>query len=198
MKRISILFSLMLICGIALGQTAKNVLDRAAAVMNNKGGVSANFTIQDKNGKTSGKIAVKGQKFNVSTPQAIVWFNGKTMWTYMKNNEEVNINTPSESELQAINPYRIINMYKSGYTYSMKRTGNNYQIHLKSDGRKNKAAEMIVLVNKTTYSLSSVKIRKGAEWRTISITNLKKANLSDRVFTFNAKDYPKAEIIDLR
>lgn len=198
MKKPGILFLLILICNIAIGQTAKSVLDKASSVINSKGGVSANFTMQNKHGKTSGKIAVKGQKFNVSTPQAIVWFNGKTMWTYMKNNEEVNISNPSESELQSMNPYRIVNMYRNGYTYTMTQTGGNYQIHLKSTDKKNKITEMVVFVNKTTYALSLVRMKKGTEWSTISITNFKKANLSDKTFSFNAKDYPKAEIIDLR
>ena len=48
------------VCG-AYSQNAKQVLDKAAAAVSNKGGVTANFTITGaKMGTTSGKIAVKG------------------------------------------------------------------------------------------------------------------------------------------
>jgi hypothetical protein len=35
-------------------------------------------------------------------------------------------------------------------------------------------------------------------WTTINISNLKAAKLNDNMFRFNAKDYPHAEVIDLR
>ena len=47
---------------IAIGssaQTAKQVLDKTAAALSNKGGVTANFTVAGKNiGSTSGRISV--------------------------------------------------------------------------------------------------------------------------------------------
>ena len=86
---------------IAIGssaQTAKQVLDKTAAALSNKGGVTANFTVTGKNiGSTSGRISVKGRMFQATTPQAIVWFNGKTQWTYMKSQQEVNISNPTEA-----------------------------------------------------------------------------------------------------
>lgn len=198
MKKLTIMLMLMLVCNAMTGQTAKSVLDKVAAVINNKGGISANFTMSGKQGGTSGTIAVKGQKFHAATPQAIVWFNGKTMWTYMKQNEEVNVSNPSAKEIQAINPYNVVGMYRNGYTYTMKTVGKSYQITLKATDKKRKVQEMVLLVNKSDYVLSQVKMRQGTTWSTINITNFKKSNLSDKVFSFNAKDYPKAEVVDLR
>lgn len=63
---------------------AKKILDKTAAVVGRKSGASANFTISGKYGNTSGTIAIKGNKFNARTSQAIVWYDGKTQWTYMK------------------------------------------------------------------------------------------------------------------
>lgn len=179
-------------------QTAKSVLDKTAAVINSKGGIKADFIMSGKQGSTSGTIAVKGQKFQAATPQAIVWFNGKTMWTYMKRSEEVNVTTPSAKEIQAVNPYNIIYMYRKGYTYTMKTVGKSYQVTLKATDKKTKTQEMVLTVNKADYVLTQVKMRQGTEWSTISIKNFKKSNLSDSLFSFNAKDYPKAEVVDLR
>ena len=199
MKRIiNILVMLMIAIGSS-AQTAKQVLDKTAAALSNKGGVTANFTVTGKNiGSTSGRISVKGRMFQATTPQAIIWFNGKTQWTYMKSQEEVNVSNPTEAQLQAINPYNFINIYKKGYSYTMKTVGGGYEVHLKATDKKRSIQEMYVTVNKSTYAPSQVKMRQGTKWTTINISSLKKANISNATFTFPAKDYPNAEIIDLR
>ena len=199
MKRIiNILVMLMIAIGSS-AQTAKQVLDKTAAALSNKGGVTANFTVTGKNiGSTSGRISVKGRMFQATTPQAIIWFNGKTQWTYMKSQEEVNVSNPTEAQLQAINPYNFINIYKKGYSYTMKTVGGGYEVHLKATDKKRSIQEMYVTVNKSTYAPSQVKMRQGTKWTTINISSLKKANISNATFTFPAKDYPNAEVVDLR
>ena len=183
----------------ANAQTAKLVLDKTASVLSNKGGVTANFSITGKNiGTTSGKISVKGRMFQATTPQAMVWFNGKTQWTYMKSQQEVNVSNPTEAELQAINPYNFINIYKKGYSYTMKTVSAGYEVHLKATDAKRQIQEMYITVNKSTYAPSQVKMRQGKKWTTINVSSLKKANLSSSVFTSPSKDYPNAEVIDLR
>ena len=183
----------------ANAQTAKLVLDKTASVLSNKGGVTANFSITGKNiGTTSGKISVKGRMFQATTPQAMVWFNGKTQWTYMKSQQEVNVSNPTEAELQAINPYNFSNIYKKGYSYTMKTVSAGYEVHLKATDAKRQIQEMYITVNKSTYAPSQVKMRQGKKWTTINVSSLKKANLSNSVFTFPSKDYPNAEVIDLR
>ena len=89
-------------------QTAKQVLDKTAATVSAKNGAQANFTINGQSMNASGTIAIKGKKFHATTPQATIWFDGKTQWTYMKNNDEVNISNPTESQLAAINPYNFV------------------------------------------------------------------------------------------
>ena len=41
-------------------------------------------------------------------------------------------------------------------------------------------------------------MRQNNKWSTITISNFQTKTLSDALFTFNAKNYPNAEIIDLR
>ena len=59
-------------------QTAKQVLDKTAAIVAAKSGAKASFTIKGEQFNTSGTIAVKGKKFQATTPQATIWFDGKT------------------------------------------------------------------------------------------------------------------------
>ena len=178
-------------------QTAKQVLDKAAANVSAKSGAKASFSIKGDQFNTSGTIAIKGRKFQATTPQATIWFDGKTQWTYMKNNDEVNISNPSESQLAAINPYNFIYMYKNGYNYTMEKKDGNFVVHLTATGKKS-IQEMYLTIGQKSYTPSQVRYKTAKGWTTIDIRNFKAANLSDGMFRFNSKDFPKAEVIDLR
>ena len=186
-----------LFTSLAEAQTAKQVLDKTAATVSNKTGASASFTIKGGNMNASGTIAIKGKKFHASTPQATIWFDGKTQWTYVKDNDEVNVSNPTDAELAAINPYNFIYMYKNGYTYTMTKKGGNFEVHLKATGKKG-ISEMYILVNQKSYTPSQIRMKQQKGWTTIDIKNFKKANMADGTFRFNSKDFPSAEIIDLR
>ena len=182
----------------ANAQSAKSVLDKAAASVTVASGVKAHFRMTTTTGNTSGTIAIKGKKFYATTPQAKIWFDGKTQWTYLKNNDEVNVSNPTEAQLQAINPYNFINLYKNGYTYTMNTAGTNYVIHLTSNSADRKIKELFITVNKKSYEPMQVKMLQGKKWTTFDITSIKKEKIADSQFRFNSKDFPKAEIIDLR
>jgi len=188
---------MLLFAVVSYGQTAKQVLDKTAATVSNKAGASASFTIKGNNMNASGTIAIKGKKFHASTPQATIWFDGKTQWTYMKDNDEVNVSNPTEAELAAINPYNFIYMYKKGYTYTMTKKGANFEVHLKATDKKS-ISEMYIIINQKSYTPSQIRMKQQKGWTTIDIKNFKKTNIADGTFRFNSKDFPSAEIIDLR
>ena len=198
MKKICFLILAALISTVSMAQTAKSVLDKAAANITVKEGVKANFRMTGGIGFTSGTILIKGKKFHATTPKAIVWFDGKTMWTYMKDNEEVNVSNPTEAQLQAINPYNFINLYKNGYTSTLNTTGNAYVVHLTSTAKDKKIKELFVTIDKKSYHPTQVKLLQGKKWTVFDITDLKKQSTPDSEFRFNAKEFPHAEVIDLR
>jgi len=200
MKQTLLLF-FSLVCGIACGQTAKQVLDKTAAVVSAKEGVKANFSINSSNGvglKASGSIAVKGKKFYATTPQATIWFDGKTMWTYMKKNDEVNVSNPTESQLATINPYNFIYMYKQGYSYTLEKVDKSFEVRLLATDKKRPIQEMRLMVHQKTYVPWKITYRTAKGVTTISISNFKAAAQPDDTFRFNSKDFPHAEVIDLR
>ena len=190
MKKILFLSLFMLVTLCATAQNAaqaKKVLDKTAAIVGRKGGASANFS-----------ISIKGNKFYARTPQAIVWYNGKTQWSWMKQTNEVNITTPTEAKQAQMNPYKFINIYRSGYNLDMKTEGNSYQVHMVAQNKKRTLQELYITVDKKSYTPSQVKFRQDKNWTTISISNFQAKNVSNSTFVFQAKDYPKAEVIDLR
>ena len=156
MKKICFLIAATLISAATFAQTAKSVLDKAAANITVKSGVQAKFKMTGSMGNTSGTIAIKGRKFHATTPQAIVWFDGKTQWTYMKNNDEVNVTTPTESQLQAINPYNFINLYKNGYDATLNSSGKDYVVHLTASTKDKKIRELFITVNKSSNTPTQV------------------------------------------
>ena len=49
-----------------------------------------------------------------------------------------------------------------------------------------------------SYLPTKVRFSQKGKWTTITVSNFKAAKLSDSSFTFKEKDYPNAEVIDLR
>ncbi len=185
-------------CFSAAGaQTARSVLDKAAQVLADKGGVTASFKVRSaQSGSVSGTISVKGRKFYAKTTSATVWFDGKTQWTYVPQNDEVNISTPTAGELSAINPYGFVYLYRQGYTLSMQTQGQSYVVTMKSQQKA--IREMVVTLSRQSYVPSQVRMLQNNQWTTVTISGFKRGNLSDSLFRFNRKACPHAEIIDLR
>lgn len=200
MKRLSIIFMLLVLTVSISAQNAtqaRKILEKTASIIGRKGGAVANFSISGKYGNSSGTIAIKGNKFNAKTPQAIVWYDGKTQWTYMKKNQEVNVSTPTEAQQQSMNPYKFISIYKNGFKLGMKNVSEGWQIHLYATNQKRMIKEMYIVVGKN-YLPKTIRMRQSNGWTTIKVTNFKAKNLADTMFRFNAKDFPNAEVIDLR
>ena len=181
----------------AYGQSAKQVLDKTAAIVAAKSGAKASFTIKGEQFNTSGTIAVKGKKFQATTPQATIWFDGKTQWTYLKKNDEVNVANPTEAELAAINPYNFIYMYQKGYKYTMEKKNGSFIVHLTATDKRS-IQEMYITINSKSHIPSQIRMRQQKGWTTIDISGFKQSKLSDGMFRFNSKDFPNAEVIDLR
>lgn len=178
---------------------ARKILDRTAKIIGRSGGASASFTMSNaSSGTVSGTIAIKGNKFNARTAQMTVWYDGKTQWTYMKKNNEVNVSTPTQAQQQMMNPYTFVNIYKTGYNMTATTSGANDEVHLVAQKQNKSITEMYITINRKTGVPSKVKMKHKGKWNTITVSNFSPKNLSNTVFTFNSKDYPKAEVIDLR
>lgn len=200
MKRLYFFSVILLLAATSLcAQTAKSVLDKTASVLSSYPSCSAAFTATMGQGTTSGNITLQGRKFYVSGNEALVWFDGQTQWMLLRSTNEVNVTTPSAQELQRMNPYTFLNLYKSGYDLSLKTVGSNHIVTLTAQKRQG-IKTMEVTINKSSHLPSRVVMttQKGSQ-STISISHIKKGKkLPDSAFRFNQKDHPKATIVDLR
>lgn len=187
---------------------ARKVLDATASALQKQGGFQIQFTATtfqkgQEQGCMSGTMLIKGKKFRLSTPDVTTWFDGKTQWSYLKANEEVNVSTPTDEELQTLNPYAFIALYKSGYDYTMKPTTTygkaSYEIKLRAESNNQPIKTLLLDVEQATRMPLCVRIYDGQTWVRIAINSVAgKQKFNDDVFRFNANDYPQAEIIDMR
>ena len=190
---------------------ASVVLDRTAENFRKAGGVQAEFTVKAYSngrfeGQSAGTIQLKGEKFVVKTPETTTWFDGKTQWTYMENTDEVNVSTPTPEELQTINPYTFLNMYKNGFSSKLGKVTNFQgkpviQVVLTATNRKQDVACIILNVTPDTYQPLYILLQqRNLKNRSEIFINSYRAglNYADANFVFDKKQYPDAEIIDLR
>lgn len=207
-----VLLFLLTLSGMrVIAQNATSILDKAASVYEEANGLTAYFTMQTRSEMQKisesfdGTVDIKGDKFVLKTPDMITWFDGTTQWSFVERNEEVNVSTPSGEELQATNPALLLRFYKKGFTATYKG---------ESTAPSGKAAYDIELVPKKKSDILRVELQiekfsslpasiavfsKNGISSTIRISRMQTGvNQSDNFFVFDEKEYPDAEIIDLR
>ncbi len=201
MKRTIFLICLAMTAVNALaGDTtdALRVLDKVAGVVGTKKGVEADFVLSGERMHAKGSIALKSNKFVARTAEATVWFDGTTQWAYVAATDEVNISTPTRDQQVQMNPLTFLNLYKSGYKLTLKMLAGSYEVRMVAESKTNPVQEVYVVVDKNTYIPTQVRLRRKYAWMTINISNFHALTTGDDIFVFNKKDYPDAEIVDLR
>ena len=204
-----LLFSLFLTMPVMAQKNAqaKKILDATAKKINEASGIEATFKLtgfvgSTEQGSSSGTIMLKGKKYKLITGDMVSWFDGKTLWSYSADIQEVNISTPTKKELQSMNPYAFVSLYKKGYNYTVTKNTYNgkemYDVKLLAESAKSEIPEIIITISKD-YTPACIRMRQGSNWSRITILKFSTSkSYSDGFFTFNAKDYPNAEVIDMR
>lgn len=211
MKKLFFILALFLTTGSLQAQKqkeARRVLDATAGAFEKGGGIRADFRAEsfvngNLQGSTGGEMCILNDKFCLTTDEAITWFDGKTQWSYIKANDEVNISAPDAEELQTMNPYAFLRIYKKGFNYTMSegslRGKPTYEVILTSENKKQPIQEIRLDVEQKTYTPLCIRIRDNQTWTRIVISNFKnRQKFGNDTFTFDSKTYPDAEVIDLR
>lgn len=200
MRRIFLIWTALLVAVLLHAQNATSVLDKSAATLRAAGNVKIGFTLEVDGGASAGYIKLQRQKFVVNVGGSITWFDGKTMWTYVKANEEVNVTNPSADAVAKMNPYAFLSFYKKGYTAKMgKGTAKEHEVLLTGKSG-SPYTKVVVRINKSTQYPTFIKMTssKGAVTTIRCNSFLKNQKYKDSTFQFNKKNYPDAEIVDLR
>ena len=179
---------------------AKSVLDKVYAEYKKCPSITAEFVIRVGEDEDEGTVLLQGSKFRTQMSNHITWFDGKTMWSYAKDNEEVNVTEPTQTQLAKINPYAFLGIYKTGYDVAFgKNTKAYYEIVLTAKSSKSSIKKAIIHVNRMNNHPTYVMMGQTKGNIEIRVTSFKKGKKqADSAFKFNKAKYPKADVIDLR
>lgn len=193
----------------SFAQTPRQILDETASKLKSSGGIEANFEGTQfkgtkETGSTTGNIQIQGSKFKISSSAMTTWFDGRTQWTLLNGSDEVNVSKPTTEELQQLNPYTFINLYKQGYNLKLSPTtyrGKScHEVRLIAQNAGNKVQLVILVIDKQTHLPHSIRVKDNhGDWVRIRVNSLsthKKWN--DANFKFDQAGHPDIEVIDLR
>lgn len=193
---------------VAQAQNGTAALDRVVEKIRRSGDLSAAFTLTVYNAlnepvdKLSGTIKLSGDKFYWTTPAMTVWYNGQLQWAYVKASEEVNLTEPTPAEIASINPYTLITTYKQNFNVKALKAKNSQQrvAELTPKKKGTQIDRVVLTVNASNWMPQSFQIYYSDRTHsTIALSRLVTGqNFSDATFVFDKKQYPKAEVIDLR
>jgi outer membrane lipoprotein-sorting protein len=185
-------------------QDANKIMKTASAKFKSHKSVESNYTIvytegTKKRSATGGIIMQKNKYVNLIEGNK-TWFNGKTMWTYVKENEEVNVTEPSNSDMLSNNPYFFINSYSKEYNATLQNSvGNTYDVKLTPKNSNEDVKYVILKLLKGSYQPVSLSIVMKKSQMDIVLNTFKTGKAyKNSSFSFDKNKYPDAEIIDLR
>ena len=191
---------------VAQQPDARDILDRAADAFRREGGVKITFSVRAPEGNTNGSIRLKGDKFLLETEGVTTWFDGRTQWSYLASSDEVNVSEPTPEELQSINPYSWLSLYKQDYKLKVAKTGNAsddtaYKVVMNATKRSQDMQCIILYIEKGSFRpLKLSMVRRGSKDAAVVFINSYQTgkNYDDSLFVFDRKAYPTAELVDLR
>lgn len=190
---------------------AKQILDNVSGKFKTYKTVVANFSLKIENssgkamGTKNGVVNIKGSKYRISVPGQEIYSDGTNIWTYDKAANEVQI-TQFDASANSITPQKMFtNFYDKDFLYKLNgetKKGNKtlQEIELTPVDKTKSFFKVLVDIDKSAKSIVSTEIfQKTGDRYVYTITSMKtNSNVSDNLFVFNAKDYPKVEVIDLR
>ncbi|MDD4609577.1 MAG: outer membrane lipoprotein carrier protein LolA [Bacteroidaceae bacterium] len=206
----TLLFLLFLSIGCTAQDRADGLLQKCILLLEKSTGIQAKFTStlrfsSGEENSSSGEIYLKKERFKIVTPRSISWFDGTTLWSYVSLNEEVTISEPTTEELNEMNPYALISNYKQKYTAHYQgeevlHQEKTYCIKLvPQDMESDFSSIKVYLTVKDLQPLSITSRLKNGDNGTISIDTFHATEkLSNAFFHFPTKEYPTAELIDMR
>lgn len=190
---------------------AKAILDKASAKIKTLKSLKANFSITitgAKNAKPQtkkGTVNMKGSKYYITLSGQEIFCDNKTIWTYMKESNEVQINSFDPNE-NTFTPSKLFtNFYDKEYAYKYAGTqvlnGKKVDVILLTPLNKAKQYTKIeLMIDQAQQVVAGGKMyEKNGNVYAYSVTGYTpNPTLADNIFVYDAKKHPGVEVIDLR
>jgi outer membrane lipoprotein-sorting protein len=198
----------LLYCGAGFSQgpaETKTLMDRVSKKLQTYQSVKIDFTFtlqnkeEDINDTQDGSLFLSGDKYRLKLMGILALCNGETLWTVNEELKEANIIDPSENEF--FNPKSIFTLYDKKFKYeAVSNTGDKAVV------------DLIPLDSGESYSKIRMSVIKGKDQieevtyfstdGNLYIIRIKSltANVpaDDRMFVFDAKQFPGVKVFDMR
>lgn len=216
MKKITtLLFNIFVLCCGNI--SAQTILNKTISMMDSDDGdIIADFSFENNTSydlgidDCTGQIKMKKDAFSINSSDIKLWFNGKTLWSYIPDEtvSEIYISMPEPQDLEYLNPYLILKNRKTFSFVSEKAIQANgtssYIIELKTNTNEQSNFELFnkvqITVSASTFLPETVVLTNAlGEDMTITLRNCKKGQkFNDKEFICPVKEFPEAEVIDMR
>ncbi len=205
-------FSILLSFGFILNTMAQGdkkstaILDAMSVKYQNMKSFQALFTYTADGGKPlKGDVTVKGSKYKLKVAGQEIYNDGKLMATYIKETNEVNLQDFDPADAGGLDPTKIYSAYKKGYKYAYiqeKKVGTRAVdvIELTSTSKNSQVAKVQLWIDKLDKTIKTWKIiQNNGNSIDYKVDQFQpNVAVTDNFFTFNAKQYPGVEVVDLR
>lgn len=212
MRLLSITVSLLLL--LSLKSFAQNdpealkILDKFSTTALASPSVSMKFKLvitnemENKKDTLPGSIILSKDKYKLSLPDNIVWFNGETSSSYLPAENEVTITKPDKKDNSFQNrPSAIFSMYKNGYKNKLiDEKYDQYIIDLYPEDIKSELMRVRLSISRDMLELRKLEYKKRdgiVITLLVSDYNLKYKPDAD-TFIFRSQKFKGVEIIDMR
>jgi len=212
MKKILFALSLFLVLG-ATAQVkdpkATALLDEVSAKIKSYKSIRVEFsyTMVNKQAKIneskSVTIILSGDKYRLNAAGQTVICDGKTIWTYIKESNEVQINSPDNKD-DAMTPSKLLTSYNKNYKSKIIKDKNQSDPNMETieliPNVIKTINRAILIVDKTKNQVKSFQLfDKSGNVFTYTIQKfLTDIPVSNSDFTFETAKFPGVEVIDMR
>ena len=205
------MIALLLLPGVAFAQAdkAEALLDKAVSAIKADAGVQMNFTIRmsDSSGEEmfdeKGVLKMDGDKFALLTDGMKLWCDGTAQWSYLAQNNEIYISEPNADDARAFSPVHLMELYKHGYRCVVDEklaTATEDAVTMTAIARGNDIKKVTVLLNKKSKQPARlVVLYDNGTTASIKVDSYKgKCKFSAKEFRCREKNFPGAEVVDMR
>lgn len=215
MKRIGSILTVILLSGATLvfaqeDKKAKEILNGVSAKYKSYKSLKADFSYtienpqQKLNETQTGSITLMGNRYRLLIAGQEIISDGKTSWTYMKESNEVQVNS-IDPTAQEINPAEIFTMYEKGFLYKFvdeKTVGGKIEqnIELTPTDKTKDFFKVKLTVDKASKQIvrSTIFDKNGNRYTYTIKAFSPNPPVTEASFKFDAKKYPGIEVVDLR
>jgi len=188
---------------------SNEILDRLTKKTEAYKAIKAEFAYIMKNAdagideKTEGTLFVKGDKYRLLIAGQIVICDGTTTWTYIKDADEVQINSVDNSE-ESITPNKLLTSYNKDYKSKFVKESFQYGTTVNIidlipiEGKSYSSVR--VILDKAKDQLLEITIfdKNGSTYSYIINKFEPDIPINDSQFAFSKTEFPGADVVDMR